>query len=169
MPQTAIADARNIIIASTDPHFPAIATFAAIGPMTHSMNADEHPKKARIALKPGTSIDIMTDSNVTLIRWAMRKPLFNLSREAWALPVAVVEDDGRGTAMPSKISSVEISGLVVSANFDLWLQVSTDTAGGARDVQRGKHKHPYCQMVQWTIVANCFQQVYADLCERSAK
>jgi hypothetical protein len=106
VPQTAIDNARDIIIPSNKPHLLAIDTFAAIGPMIHSKNADEHPRKARISLKPGTSIDITTDSNAILIRWRMRKTRFTVD----AFPVASFKDGGRGTAIPSTISNVVVSG-----------------------------------------------------------
>jgi hypothetical protein len=53
---------------STTPHLPKIDAFAAKGPMTHNMKAEEQPRNARISLKPGTRIDISTDSKVTQIR-----------------------------------------------------------------------------------------------------
>ena len=57
-----------MIVPSIIPHFPEMDTFAATGPMMHSINADEHPKKARVLLKPGTRIDIMTDPSVKQTR-----------------------------------------------------------------------------------------------------
>jgi hypothetical protein len=60
--------ANAMIDPSATPHLPKIDAFAAKGPMTHNMKAEEQPRNARISLKPGTKIDISTDSNVTQMR-----------------------------------------------------------------------------------------------------
>jgi len=137
VPQMAMSRATVMISPSNIPQVLEIDASAAKGPMTHSINAEEQPRNARTSLKPGTSIDIITDSNVIQIRWTMRIPRSTFSREAWAADILPIPSVGegrgrvgevRGASMRSRISSVAVNGCVVSANFDSGLNTSIQSA-----------------------------------------
>lgn len=116
-----MTSAPTMIVPSNIPHLPDMDAFAATGPTMHSMNADEHPRNARISLNLGTRIDIITHPSVMQIRCTMRSLRLRFSRDARARDILLVSScgEGWGTSMCSKISSVAVSGCVVSANFDL--------------------------------------------------
>jgi len=76
VPQIAIIAPTTSIIPSIIPHFLSRATFAAIGPIMHIINAENEPKKAIIASNSGTAMDTPTEAKVTIIRCAFPKTTF---------------------------------------------------------------------------------------------